>query len=547
MSKLTQTKSWQALSQHYQQIAGQHMRDWFAADSQRFDLFSQETAGILLDYSKNRITAETLTLLLALADERQLTEHIAQLFSGALVNQTEQRAAMHMALRYQGDQAIKVDGDDVMPQVREVHSQMAQLVTAIRERKLLGFSGQPIDTIVNIGIGGSDLGPQLALTALADIADSGLSYHFLSTHDQWYVNKTLKQLNPATTLLIIASKSFTTEETLINAELAKQWQLAAAPNLAAAQRHWVAVTAMSERAYEFGVLPEQVFSLWDWVGGRYSLWSAVGLIVAIAIGMPGFLQLLAGADAMDQHFQTAEFSQNMPVILALLDFWYQQFFQASTRAVIPYGQRLHVLPSYLQQLHMESLGKRVTQAGEPVDTMTGNIIWGGQGTDSQHSFHQLLMQGTQMVPVDFILALNNAEGMNDQRLLSHCLAQSQVLMQGYSAEQIRQQQQSRGIGEDLIERLLPHQQIPGNSPSNTLLLSELSPYRLGALIALYEHRVFTYSVLVGINAFDQWGVERGKHIASKISADLHDSSDSSCYDASTIGLLNWANAQGVKR
>lgn len=532
MSDLTHSQVWQDLQQQYWQIKNKPLADYFASDPQRFSRFSIEFDGLLFDFSKNHLSSAALKLLLTLSQERKLSTQIATLFAGEIVNRSEQRAAMHMALRHAEAGPCYVRGIDVTPAVQQSLAQMSKIVSAVRERRFLGFNGEPIDTIVSIGIGGSDLGPQLLLEALAAYVDPGLQYHFFSTHDRWYVLHTLQQLNPATTLCIFASKSFTTEETIVNAGLVKAWQLAAAPNLVAAQRQWIAVTAEQARAIAFDILPEHILPLWDWVGGRYSIWSAVSLIAAIAMGMPAFQQFLAGGYAMDRHFQSAELSCNIPVILALIELWYTQFFGCNSRALLPYGQRLRKFPDYMQQLHMESLGKSVTQAGEAVDYATGNIIWGGVGTNSQHSFHQLLLQGRELVPVDFILALNDS-AENDVALLSHCLAQSQVMCQGYHASAMPSPQLS------MVTGLLPHQLIPGNVPSTIILLKELSPYHLGILIALYEHKVFAFGAMLDINPFDQWGVERGKQIAQEIRKYLHDSTGSSCYDASMLGILSW--------
>lgn len=539
MSTLMESPPWQALQAHYAKIKNQSMSDWFAEDKQRFQRFSIEAAGILLDFSKNRITSETLTLLAALAAWGGLDKQRSALFAGEIVNRSEQRAAMHTALRNISDQPQLVDDVNVMPNIQQSWEQMAAIVSAINRREYVGFAGKPIDTIVNIGIGGSDFGPQLLLSALAGYVNPELNYHFLSTHDAWVVNRVLSQLNPATTLFIVVSKSFTTEETLANADMAKAWLAAACPDVALLSSHLIAVTAESERAQEWGALPQNILAFWDWVGGRYSIWSAVSLVVAIAIGMPQFKAFLSGGFMMDQHFQTAAFEQNMPVILALLDIWYHNFFQAESRVILPYGQRLRLLPDYLQQLHMESLGKRVTQNGEVVDYQTGGILWGSIGTNSQHSFHQLLMQGTHLVPADFVLALDQQNPLNpvDEHLLSHCLAQTQVLMQGEGVN--KNKDESPPIA---IERV-----IPGNVPTNTVLLSDLSPAHVGALLALYEHKVFTYAAILNINPFDQWGVERGKRIAKQIKLAMHDSQAITCYDSSTQGLLAWVKKNNVAR
>lgn len=524
MSKLTDSPSWHSLYQHFQQIKQQKMTEWFVADANRFKKFSIENNKILLDFSKNRITQETLNLLIQLALTAHLPGKIKKLFAGEVVNHSEDRAAMHMALRNRSTQPMYVRGQNVMPLVDDSLNKMRTLVNAIHQKEWLGFNGQPIESIINIGIGGSDLGPKLLTSALAPYINKGLKYYFFSSYDSWYINDTLRQLNPATTLVIIASKSFTTEETLANAKIVKAWQLSAAPNLLAAQKMWFGITTNEHQALEFDLLPQQIFKFWDWVGGRYSIWSSVGLIATIALGFPLFEQFLEGGYAMDQHFQHAELPQNMPVILALLDIWYSNFFMASSKAILPYSQRLGLFVDYLQQLAMESLGKHVDQENDYVDYKTGNIIWGGVGTNSQHSFHQLLMQGTHLVPVDFIAVKNNAEAVPNP-LLYHCLAQSKVLLHGYGNEA------------NVVSEVPTYKAIVGNCPSTTIFLDQLSPYQLGSLIALYEHKVFSLGAILNINPFDQWGVERGKAIARQLLTGVHDRKTLSCYDSSTLGLL----------
>lgn len=510
--------AWQKLQAHQQAIAAKTLREWFAEDSNRFQRFSLETAGIFLDYSKNRLQQQTLDLLFELAEACQLQSHIQDLFNGNIVNKSENRPALHTALRYSGRDAVRVDGVDVMPAVRETLAAVNQIATAIRARQYFGYHGQAIETILHFGIGGSDLGPLMVFEALNAYVDDKLHYQFFSYQDPDYVQQCLVHYNPATTLIIIASKSFTTTETLANAAVAKNWLLAAAPNPAAVAPQIIAVTAKSERAIAFGVAPQQVLPVWEWVGGRYSVWSAMSLVVAIAIGPDHFREFLAGAEALDQHFRQAELAVNMPVILGLIDVWYNNFFAIPSRAIIPYGRSLRYFPDHLQQVYMESLGKSVDQAGKPVDYVTGFTIWGGTGSNSQHSFHQMLLQGNQWSPIDFILPLDNLA------LVANGLAQSQVLMTGYTPE-----------GDS---SLVSQQTIEGNRPSHTLLMPKITPHALGVLLALYEHRVYVNSVIWGINAFDQWGVERGKHIAQQILADLT-SSATRAYDSSTTGLLNW--------
>ncbi len=520
MIKLTDSKEWKNLQAHQRSLAQLPMSLWFGEDQQRFKHFSTSAVNIFLDYSKNRIIPPTMDLLFKLAQACQLEQRIIDLLSGGVVNKSEHRPALHSALRNLQNSPIYVDNQDVMPAIRATLEKINQMAQAIAQRQLLGFSGQPIDTIVHFGIGGSDLGPVTAFEALGAYVNNSLQYHFFSFQDPEYVRQQLETLNPATTLLIIASKSFTTSETLANANVAKKWLLTASPTPEAAGQQMVAVTAKTERAVAFGIEAQRVLPIWDWVGGRYSVWSAMSLIVAIAIGPELFRQFLAGAEAMDQHFRQTEFKANIPVILGLLDVWYNNFYGRSSRAIIPYGRVLRNFPHHLQQVFMESLGKQIDENGCILDVATGFVIWGGAGTNSQHSFHQLLLQGNQWVPIDFILPTDNIP------LVAHCLAQSQVLMSGYR------------------EASKPEQEIPGNCPSHTLLLDKVTPYSLGALMALYEHRVYVNSVIWGINAFDQWGVERGKIMAQQIFTNLNESKPTLHYDSSTNGLITTINKRG---
>lgn len=513
---------WQKLKTHQQIIADTPIQARFAEDPQRFQRFSLAAVGMLLDYSKNHLNEQTLKLLTELAQACQLPWRIQDLLSGGIVNKSENRPALHTALRDAGSKPLWVNGVDIMPMIHDTLTTMDQWAAAIRARQYVGFSGQPVDTILHFGIGGSDLGQRMVFSALnGSNVDDSLRYQFFSYQDPEYVQQALTQYDPATTLIIVASKSFTTTETLANAQVAKQWLFTAAPNPASAARQLIAVTAKAERALAFEVAADQILPIWDWVGGRYSVWSAMSLIIAIAIGPKYFRDFLAGAAAMDQHFSQADFSANMPVILGLLDVWYNNFFAIPSRAIIPYDRRLRYFPEYLQQVYMESLGKSVDQDDQPVNYATGLVVWGGTGTNSQHSFHQLLLQGNQWSPIDFILPLHNLP------LVANCLAQSQVLMTGYAP------------------KAPAAQQIAGNRPSHTLILPVITPYALGALLALYEHRVFVNSVIWNINAFDQWGVERGKHIAQQLLTALTTSTQE-VYDSSTTGLLNWVKKQRNK-
>jgi glucose-6-phosphate isomerase len=542
MSLITQSKAWQDLSIHYDAIAPLRMRDLFAGDQQRFEAFSEEAAGLLLDYSKNRITKETCDLLFKLADAVKLDTHIDQLFSGYALNTSEKRPALHTALRSTHDTPIFVDGINILPQIQSSLNHMDQIVEAITTGQWLGCSGEKISDIVNIGIGGSDLGPQMVTAALQAYANKHLHCHFISNIDGHHLEQVLDKLKPANTLFIISSKSFTTQETLHNAEMAKEWLKQSLGNQTEAvllERHFIAITAKPKAAQALGIPFENILHLWDWVGGRFSVWSATGLPVALTIGMANFKQLLAGTQAMDVHFRTRPWEKNLPVIMAVLGIWYINFFGASTQGIIPYDQRLQLLPAYLQQADMESNGKTVQRNGQSVSYSTGSIIWGGVGTNSQHAFHQLLHQGTHLVPVDFIVAKRGHHGLlqNHEMLTAHCLAQSQALMIGKNAAEVRAELLEQKLAEQEIEQLLPHKIIPGNRPSNTIILPELNPQALGALLALYEHKIFVQSVIWNINCFDQWGVELGKVLSKTIleqfratSPEMHKELDSSTFN-----------------
>ncbi len=532
------TTAWQQLGDHAQSIAPRHMRELFAADPARAAHFSLKACGILLDYSKNRITDDTLRHLLSLADECDLRSHILAMFEGEPINNTEQRAVLHTALRAQGDAHAMVGGEDVIPAIREVRQRCAAFAERVRSGEWKGFSGESITDVVNIGIGGSDLGPLMVCEALKPYAD-GPRVHFVSNVDSLHLNQTLAGLDPARTLFVIASKTFTTLETLTNARSARAW-LVATGGEAAVARHFVAVSTNAEKVAAFGIDTANMFGFWDWVGGRYSLWSAIGLPIALSVGPQRFEALLAGAAAMDQHFRTAPLAENLPVLLALLGIWYVDFLGCGSQVVAPYNQTLHRLPAFLQQLDMESNGKRVRASGEAVDYATGPVIWGEPGTNGQHAFFQLLHQGTATIPVDFILALSQPGQVEPHRTsqIANCLAQSAALMQGKTEAEVRAEMSARGASEAEIEALLPHRVFPGNRPSNTLLLDELSPYSLGALLALYEHKVFVQGSIWGLNSFDQWGVELGKQLASGLEKRLRGEADP-LYDGSTEALLKY--------
>ncbi len=535
---LTRLPAWQALSDHQRVAAGFNLRELFGKDPARFDKFSLRCGDLLLDYSKHLITDDTLRLLIDLARQRELPEWIARLFSGGKINTTENRAALHTALR--ADRAVMLDGKNIVDDVRQMLARMDSFCEGVRNGKLAGFSGHAFTDIVSIGIGGSSLGPALATEALAPYAAPHLNFHFVSNVDGAHLAGALAPLDPETTLFIVASKTFTTLETLANAHSARDWLIAKSGDAQTVARHFVAVTANAAAARDFGVGPEQVFEFWDWVGGRYSVWSAVGLPVALAIGMERFRELLAGARDMDEHFRTTPLERNMPVILGLLGIWYINFFGTTSHALLPYDQSLRLLPGHLQQLEMESNGKRTTRGGAPVDYATAPVIWGAAGTDAQHSFFQLLHQGTQMIPADFIACCRSHYDLNEHHtmLLANFLAQTEALMRGLSAAEVEAAMRDQGLPEDRIRELLPHRTFPGNRPSSSILLRKLEPRTLGALIALYEHKVFVQSVIWDVNAFDQWGVELGKQLANRILPELATSAPISSHDASTNGLIN---------
>jgi glucose-6-phosphate isomerase len=539
----TNTKAWKLLRRYYQEMQNQPMRELFAKDPQRFTRFSTRFEDILVDYSKNIITEETLELLFQLADEVHLQSAIEKMFSGEAINETENRAVLHTALRNRSNKPVYVDGVDVMPKVNRVLEQMRRFVDEIHTGRWQGYTGQPITDIVNIGIGGSDLGPVMVTEALKPYWKN-IRPHFVSNVDGSQIAETLKTLNPATTLFIIVSKTFTTQETMLNAATAKRWFLEAAGEDRFIKSHFVAVSTSESAAVKFGILPENIFHFWDWVGGRYSLWSAVGLSIAIGIGFDRFMELLEGAYALDRHFAATEFRQNIPVILALLGIWYRNFFGAATHAILPYDQYLHRLPAYLQQADMESNGKTVDRAGKAVGYQTGPIIWGEPGTNGQHAFYQLIHQGTALIPCDFLAAVvsHNDIGDHQRVLLSNFLAQTEALMRGKTAAEVRQELRAQGISEEQIAKLTPFKTFPGNKPTNSILYNKLTPRTLGSLIAIYEHKIFTQGIIWNIYSFDQWGVELGKVLAGKILPELGKTTPVTTHDSSTNGLINYYNA-----
>ena len=540
MSALTESQAWRALAVHRAAIADRHMRDLFSADPGRFETFSLTVAGILLDYSKNRTTAETMALLVALAAQADVAGWRDRMFAGDKINRTEDRAVLHVALRNRANRPILVDGADVMPAVNAVLAQMGDFAAAVRDGTWTGHSGRRVTDVVNIGIGGSDLGPLMVTEALRPYGDPDLRLHFVSNVDGSHIAETLKRLDPATTLFVIASKTFTTQETMTNAHTARRWFLEVAPGEAAIARHFVAVSTNAAAVAAFGIDTANMFEFWDWVGGRYSLWSAIGLPIAIAIGMDRFEALLAGAHAMDEHFRTAPLDRNMPVILALLGIWYIDFFAAESHAVLPYDQYLHRLPAYLQQADMESNGKSVDRDGAPVDYRTGPVIWGEPGTNGQHAFYQLIHQGTRLIPADFLapLASHNPLGDHHAILLANVFAQTEALMNGKTAAAARAELTAQGLTPAAVARLAPFKAFTGNRPTNTLLFAKLDPHTLGALIALYEHKIFVQGIIWNVYSFDQWGVELGKQLAKTILPELASPIDVTSHDASTNGLIN---------
>ena len=540
---LTSTASFQALAQHADTAKTWQMRDLFAADPDRFERYSDEAAGLFLDYSKNRLDGRTLELLVQVARERGLEARRDAMFAGEKINNTENRAVLHTALRAPRGAQLTVDGQDVNADVHAVLDRVRTFTDAVRSGEWLGHTGKPILDVVNIGIGGSDLGPKMVVLALRHYAHPRLKMHFVSNVDGHDMDAALAQVDPETTLFIVASKTFTTAETMMNAQTARAWFLQSAPEDALA-RHFVAVSTNTEAIKTFGIDPANMFPFWDWVGGRYSVWSAIGLPVALAVGFGYFKDFLAGAHELDEHFRTAPLEQNLPALLALIGFWNRQFLDCASVSIAPYHQDLNRFPAYLQQLDMESNGKRVTRDGEAVDTPTCPAIWGECGTNGQHAYFQLLHQGTDVTPMDFIAALRPAHEMDHHHtaLLANCFAQSEAFMKGKTADEVRADLQAQGLSAEEVERLTPHKTFPGNRPSNTILMERLTPSTLGALIALYEHKTFVQGVIWDVNSFDQWGVELGKVLAKKIEAELAGAPAPGQHDSSTNGLIARAKA-----
>ncbi|MXV49412.1 glucose-6-phosphate isomerase [Pedobacter sp. HMF7647] len=538
-TNFTQTKAYNYLSDHLVEIADQHLRSMFNKDTERFAKFSIQFNDILVDYSKNRITDKTMALLIQLANECGLKEAIEAMFNGEKINATENRAVLHTALRNQSNTPVLVDGKDVMPDVNKVLAHMEQFSEAIISGEWKGYTGKEITDIVNIGIGGSDLGPVMVTEALKPYK-TRLNAHFVSNVDGTHIHETLKGLNPETTLFLIASKTFTTQETMANAHTARNWFLGHNGKEEDVAKHFAALSTNEKAVKEFGIDPKNMFEFWDWVGGRYSLWSAIGLSICLSVGFDSFAELLSGAHEMDNHFRNTEFEQNIPVILGLIGVWYNNFFEAETNAILPYDQYLHRFAAYFQQGDMESNGKHVDRNGEIVNYQTGPIIWGEPGTNGQHAFYQLIHQGTKLIPCDFIAPAqsHNPIGQHHTFLLSNFFAQTEALMNGKTIDEVVEELKASGKSDEEIDSLAPFKEFEGNRPTNSILVKKITPKVLGSLIAMYEHKIFTQGVIWNIYSFDQWGVELGKQLAGNILPELKGKEPVSGHDSSTNGLIN---------
>ena len=536
---VTDLSAWQALQTHFETMKDEEMRSLFNNDPERFSKFSLKLDDLLFDYSKNRITAETRELLLELAKEANVAEMRDKMFSGEKINTTEDRAVLHVALRNRSNRPIELDGEDVMPEVNEVLEKMQHFTERVRGGEWQGYSGKAITDVVNIGIGGSDLGPKMVTFALQPYAGD-LQVHYVSNIDGSDMMETLKKVNPETTLFLIASKTFTTQETMTNARTAREWFLDTAKDDSAVAKHFAALSTNEEGVKEFGIDPENMFGFWDWVGGRYSVWSAIGLSVALYIGWENFEAFLEGAHKADEHFRTAPLEENIPVLMGLLGIWYNNFFGAQTQAILPYDYYLEYFASYFQQGDMESNGKSTTRAGEQVEVTTGPVIWGQPGTNGQHAFYQLIHQGTKLIPCDFLAAAetHNPVGDHQQILLSNFFAQTEALMKGRTPEEARGELEQDGYEGDELDLLTAAKTFPGNRPTNSFLYQKLTPKMLGTLTALYEHKIFTQGIVWNINSFDQMGVELGKQLAKAILPELDGDAEVSNHDSSTNGLIN---------
>lgn len=536
----TETNAWQKLTLAFLNMQAAHLRELFEEDPDRFKKFSTQFEGILVDYSKNLITKEVLDALIELAKETDLHESIKAMFDGAVINATEHRAVLHTALRNRSNTPVLIDGKDVMPEVNKVLEQMKSFSSQLLNGEWKGYTGKAITDIVNIGIGGSDLGPLMVTEALKPYGKN-IKPHFVSNVDGTHLAETVKHLNHETTLFIIASKTFTTQETMTNAESAKKWFLEKSGSKGDVAKHFVAVSTNSKEVTAFGIAPENMFVFWDWVGGRYSLWSSIGLSIVCTIGFDNFAQLLEGGHAMDQHFKNESFEKNIPVLLALIGIWYVNFFDASSEAILPYDQYLHRFAAYFQQGNMESNGKSVDRSGNDVLYQTGPVIWGEPGTNGQHAFYQLIHQGTKLIPCDFIAPAisHNPIGDHHEKLLSNFFAQTEALMMGKTLAQVEKELKAAGLSSEEIEFQAPFRVFHGNKPTNSILFKQLTPRVLGSLIAMYEHKIFVQGVIWNIFSFDQWGVELGKVLAKKILPELSSSGEIHTHDSSTNGLINY--------
>ena len=548
MAALTTLPVWQKLCQHQKSMVSIHMRDLFATDKNRFDKYSLKLDDILFDFSKHRINDETLPLLTQLAREANIEGWRDRMFAGEKINITENRAVLHTALRNRSNTPVYVDGHDVMPDVNAVLAQMRAFSTKVRNGEWTGYTGKRITDIVNIGIGGSDLGPVMVCDALKPYASPELQVHFVSNIDGAHLMRALEKCNPETTLFIVASKTFTTQETMTNATSARTWFLASAIDNAYVAKHFVALSTNVKAVQDFGIDINNMFAFWDWVGGRYSLWSAIGLSIALYVGMDHFEALLTGAHEMDNHFKSAPLEQNIPVIMALIGIWYNNFFHVDTNAILPYDQGMARFPAYLQQADMESNGKFICRDGKRIQYKTGPVIWGEAGTNGQHAFYQLIHQGTQIVPCDFLMPVHSHYAIgkhgyaHHKILLANFLAQTQALMLGKTRDEARAELEKQGLTGEALEQLLPHKVFEGNRPSTSILFDQVTPNTLGKLIALYEHKIFVQGMIWDINSYDQWGVEYGKQIAQEILPLLTNDAVITNFDSSTNGLINYTKA-----
>ena len=536
----TNTPAWKALIAHQSDMQKVQMKDLFKQDLKRFENMSIQLGDILFDYSKNIITEETLEKLLLLADDCKVEAAREAMFAGEKINETEDRAVMHTALRSFTDKPITIDGEDIMPEIRETRQKMKSFCEKIHSGEWKGYSGKKIKNIINIGIGGSDLGPVMVTEALKPYWVEGIHAHFVSNVDGTQIVETLKNLNPEETLFLIASKTFTTQETMTNAHTARDWFLESAKDEKQVAKHFVALSTNEEGVKGFGIAPENMFVFWDWVGGRYSLWSSIGLSIALTIGYDNFEKLLKGAESTDHHFESTDFKENVPVIMALIGLWYTNFFGSETEAILPYDQYMHRFPAYFQQGNMESNGKHSDRNGNDVTYSTGPVVWGEPGTNGQHAFYQLIHQGTHLIPCDFIAPAisHNPVGKHHPILVSNFFAQTEALMNGKDENQVSAELKRLGMDKERIEQLTPFKVFTGNKPTNSFLIKEITPFSLGSLIALYEHKIFVQGVIWNIFSFDQWGVELGKELAQKVLPELESDDKVESHDASTNGLIN---------